>query len=497
MTPILAVPNIKGVIMRILFYGGVNEIGGNKILVDDGGSKIFLDFGLSYSTYKRFYADFLAPRKCCGLNDYLEFGLIPNLPGLYRTDYTEKSGLKKHPLSYDAVFLSHAHFDHSMLITLLHEDLPIFSSLVTKKILCAIETAGQQVSGEFTRFCKAFQIGERLRGEGLRKIPRKQLETERPYQEMNKPVDINDMQITRLTVDHSIPGSSGYIIRTPQGNIAYTGDLRFHGASSRNSEEFIKRACEEPLKILITEGTNIDKPTLMSEKELSKTVSDKISSVKGLVLVNFPIRDFERLNTFYKAAKENGRRLVINLKQALTINYLEGLGLNIPPLKELGIYIPMKGWGLIDVHNASRELIEKDYYSWEKDFLFNENSLTYKDIKSDYSRYVLRCDYFELKNLTDIRPPEGSIYIRSITEPIDEEMELEDERTKNWLRHFNLFPYHQAHCSGHASGEDLKRLIEETDPEVVIPIHTERPHKFREYKSNVWMPTPNAAYSLR
>ena len=30
----------------LTFYGGVNEIGGNKILLEDKGTKIFLDFGM-------------------------------------------------------------------------------------------------------------------------------------------------------------------------------------------------------------------------------------------------------------------------------------------------------------------------------------------------------------------------------------------------------------------------------------------------------------------
>ena len=33
---------------EIIFYGGVDEIGGNKVLVSDGDSKIFLDFGMSF-----------------------------------------------------------------------------------------------------------------------------------------------------------------------------------------------------------------------------------------------------------------------------------------------------------------------------------------------------------------------------------------------------------------------------------------------------------------
>ena len=31
--------------MNLSFYGGVQEIGGNKILLEDDGTKVFLEFG--------------------------------------------------------------------------------------------------------------------------------------------------------------------------------------------------------------------------------------------------------------------------------------------------------------------------------------------------------------------------------------------------------------------------------------------------------------------
>jgi len=31
---------------KMKFYGGVDEVGGNRILVEDGDTRIFLDFGL-------------------------------------------------------------------------------------------------------------------------------------------------------------------------------------------------------------------------------------------------------------------------------------------------------------------------------------------------------------------------------------------------------------------------------------------------------------------
>jgi len=62
--------------------GGVGEIGGNKFLVEDGDTRILLDFGVSYSDRRRFYSEpLLSPRD---ERELLEFGMLPKLLGLYK-----------------------------------------------------------------------------------------------------------------------------------------------------------------------------------------------------------------------------------------------------------------------------------------------------------------------------------------------------------------------------------------------------------------------------
>jgi mRNA degradation ribonuclease J1/J2 len=48
--------------VRLTFYGGVDEIGGNKILLEDSGTKIFLDFGQSFTFGSEFFTSWLQPR---------------------------------------------------------------------------------------------------------------------------------------------------------------------------------------------------------------------------------------------------------------------------------------------------------------------------------------------------------------------------------------------------------------------------------------------------
>jgi len=127
----------------------------------------------------------------------------------------------------------------------------------------------------------------------------------------------------------------------------------------------------------------------------------------------------------------------------------------------------------------------QDYYSWERDFVGASNSITAEEISANPRDYLCRFDPSELKYLLDIEPPEGSIFIKSVTEPVDEEMELDQKRINNWLKYFKLYPYKQLHCSGHASGGDLEQMINQIKPKTVIPIHTEHPEIFNSFNIKV------------
>ena len=48
--------------MQLTFYSGVNEIGGNKILLQDRDTSIFLDFGKSYKQASVYFEEFVNPR---------------------------------------------------------------------------------------------------------------------------------------------------------------------------------------------------------------------------------------------------------------------------------------------------------------------------------------------------------------------------------------------------------------------------------------------------
>jgi ribonuclease J len=228
-------------------------------------------------------------------------------------------------------------------------------------------------------------------------------------------------------------------------------------------------------------------------------VAGVVKKTKNLVIANYPWKDLERLRSFYEVAKMTGRKLALNLKQAYLLKKLEAtadsdLSLND---KHICIYADKKKWGMINRPGCPHNIVEQDYSGWEREFLDYPNRVTCDDIHQHQSDFLVRIDFFDLTDLINIRPSQGSCYIRSVTEPFDEEGEIELWRVENWLKHFGLYPYEQAHASGHAAGPEIRKLIQEISPKTVFPVHTEHPELFSTIKGmRVEMPEVGKRYTF-
>ncbi|MBN2002444.1 MAG: hypothetical protein JXA21_03730 [Anaerolineae bacterium] len=73
--------------VTITCYGSVNEIGGNKILLEYAERRVLFDFGKAFGRYGQYFDGvFAKERDARGLLDPLSLGLIPPLRGLLRDD---------------------------------------------------------------------------------------------------------------------------------------------------------------------------------------------------------------------------------------------------------------------------------------------------------------------------------------------------------------------------------------------------------------------------
>ncbi|MGA9079823.1 MAG: hypothetical protein WB581_06300 [Halobacteriota archaeon] len=55
----------------LTLYGGVSEIGGNKILLEDQATRVFLDFGMSLSLANQFFDEFMPVMKRDNLMNHI------------------------------------------------------------------------------------------------------------------------------------------------------------------------------------------------------------------------------------------------------------------------------------------------------------------------------------------------------------------------------------------------------------------------------------------
>ncbi len=454
-----------------------NEIGGNKILVEHKGTKLLLDFGMSFKQVGKYFSEFLQPRKGESLLDFWEFGLLPKLKGAYRTDYLKHMKLPKEKRKIDAVLLSHAHADHAQYIHFLRFDIPIYSTKASQIILQVLEETGSNSLSDFITACEAFVLYRNKKGE-LSKVTRKQTDFLHKRKFINpepyKKFKIGSLEIELIPVDHSLPGACGFIIYSDEGNLVYTGDIRFHGSNQNLSRKFVQRAKAAKPRWLLSEGTRIGDKKTDSEEGVEKRLTALIKKAKNLVLVEHPIRDLDRVNSIYKAAVNNKREFAVTLKLAYLIEKMD----NLAPftLDDVKILIPKKGWGLAAKEGYEGKIVDQEYAVWERDFLHRKNAITYKELNKNPEKYVVSMGMWEINQLTDLKPKKA-VWIKSSCEPFCEEMELDEERKKNWLEHFKIKGYF-AHASGHASGPEIKAMIKEINPKNLIPIHTEHPEKF-------------------
>jgi len=476
-------------VVHLTFYGGVNESGGNKILLEDGDARVFLDFGMSFGQANNYFSEFLQPRKCNGLGDFFEFGLIPDLKGLYRSDFLKHMGRDAEPLGLDGVLLSHAHADHASYLSHLREDLPIYCSQESYHILKAMNDTGAGSFNDITTLTRCFETYINKKGEFSRKTTatHEDLEVERNYQqfEFGQPFKIKHLTIEPYRVDHSLSGATGYIIHTSAGTVVYTGDFRFHGRREKETRAFMDACRDAEPDVLIIEGTRIDEGSSKTEADVEDEICGLSVAAGGLSVCNWSIRDTDRMLSFLNAAKRMGKKLAISLKQAYLLDQLAECSDTLAPKiddRNIVLYANRKSWGMIGSDTCDLKIRNQDYDTWERPYL--DSAICYKDVKEHQDDYLMFCTNFDLKELIDIKPREGSVFIKSVCEPFDEEMELDWARVQNWLDHFGL-AVQRTHVSGHAAANQLKEFVEQVAPKMVIPIHTENAQVYTQWSKNV------------
>ncbi len=427
-------------------FGGVGEIGGNKFLVEDRGARVLLDFGAGFAEGSEYFDSTISPRGVNGAGDLFEFGLLPEIPGLYSEKSLQNTSMKYVEPEIDAVVLSHYHWDHTGRIGYVDPRIPVHCGETTSLIHDAYSESGTSpLDGHPIR---RFRTGDRF--------------------------TIGSMEFAPVHVDHSIPGAYGFVIHTSEGAIAYTGDFRFHGPAGSMTGDFIEAARVEKPRLLLTEGTRVgggDTKANTSEKAVLDEASRAVRRTKSLVFSTFRGNDVDRINTFHRAAEATGRRLVVSMKIAKLLDKLKAdKNLKVPRIgKDVDVYVRRKRSGNLD---------DSDYFPWERPFL--SAGVSAADVRRKQGEIFLHLEARNFPELIDIKPEKGGTYVHAATEAFNEEGEREEQVIRNWIEYLG-FRYAQLHASGHAPMLEVGVLVRRVEAKKVVPVHTEHPKLFRAF----------------
>lgn len=528
-----------GGMVRITFYGGAGEVGGNKILLDSGKTRLMLDFGSRMGYESDYFAEFLDTRTATSLKDRLLIGALPRINGIYRKDllvpigldgldtakykrqldasspllridgldtYEDAIGRNGQP-GIDAILLSHAHLDHTGDISFLHNSIPLYCSSQTKILIDAIDeiTSFKSEAISSKKNFAALIKSETSPTAGALRSEKKEDEP-RPTRVMEdgETRDIGDFRVRMISVDHSVPGASSFIIESAGMRILYTGDIRFHGNINMTIDGYVD-AVGGGIDVMICEGTRIDSNQKKNEKDVEAKIAEIVARTKGLVLIDFGWKDTTRYETILNVAKETDRIFVMNGRLAYI---LQQLGIYPGGSEPVRVFLKRKGSALYSPADYNKQKHECGLsVNWTKDSVDTthyDNGLTARQIMEAPGKYILMMSFYDMGQIFDFANADGKIpdswFIRAQCEPFCDEMEIDEERMINWLDRFGIgydigerrIPegctnddcekirdrIDRSHVSGHASRPELVELISKVKPKMLIPVHTPNPDKF-------------------
>src|ERR671918_2299895 len=246
---------------RVVFLGGVGEVGRNMACVELGGRILIVDVGLSFPHAEMPGVDLVLP----------DFEYVRE-----RMDDVE------------AVVLTHGHEDHiGSLPYLLREterQLPVYGTSFTLALL--------------ERKLEEHEVRDRAE---LRQVTPGEAATVGPF----------SMRFLRVT--HSIPDGMALVIDTPFGSILHTGDFKIDQTPLDGRPTDLHGLAEEAgrgqgVHLLLSDSTNAEEPGYSaSERTVGPVLHDIVAGAPGLVVAACFSSHIHRAQQIVNAARANER----------------------------------------------------------------------------------------------------------------------------------------------------------------------------------------------
>ncbi len=392
--------------VNLTVHRGSGKIGGCIAEFATSSTRIFIDMG--------------KPLEEGSEADQIE---IPSIPGV-----TEPGQ------PCQGVFFTHYHADHMGFIGHILPDVPLYMGKTCRDI--ALKFHGHMSTAESLK-----------KEHGACVAALERAETFEPLEWL----DVGDMRIKPLSVDHSAFDAYMFLIEAEGRRILFTGDFRSHG---ERGEDLLPTIEEQVGRVdwLISEGTTLSRSATrpMTEKEL-KAEAEKIMKEHKNVFVLCSSTNVERLLEFFWA-NPYGRPVLCDDYQKEILELVRKNHGNQSEFTDLG---------------------ETEVYGFYPFVKINDKLQKWMDDRG-FLMFVRASDGF--KRLMD-KYRDDCIVIYSMWDGY-----LEGEHANPKFKEFlEGFPVIHLHTSGHADPETIRKVCRITDPRMgIIPVHGENPEAFRE-----------------
>lgn len=396
-------PKKKQESLRIACLGGLDEIGRNMTVLEYGQEMLVFDCGLGFPDDDMLGVDLVIP----------DFTYI-------RENRDKLRGL----------FLTHGHEDHIGALPYFLRDfsVPVYGSRLTLGIL-------------------------------QNKLPEHRLETKPDLNciAAGDRVRLGSFEVEAIRVNHSIPDSLAFAVRTPAGTVVLTGDFKIDLTPIDGDVTDLVRFGEigkEGVQVLLCESTNAERAGYTSsERTVGRALDEIFHGCKKRVVIATFSSNVHRVQQIIDTSVRYGRKVAVMGRSMTNI---------LSAARELG-YIRIPEGVLIDVEEM-------------RAYRPNQLTLITTGSQGEPMSALSRMAY---GSHTQVTLGTDDLVVISAN-PIPGNDRAIGRIINELLRNHVSVVYSSVadvHVSGHACQEEIRTLLALIKPKYLIPVHGEYKHR--------------------
>ncbi|MCR5650301.1 MAG: MBL fold metallo-hydrolase [Lachnospiraceae bacterium] len=430
----------------IRIYRGADQIGGIVTEISNGQHRILIDFGA-------------------------------NLPGTDNSKLSDDDLVKKVfdekacVFETDAVLFTHYHGDHTGLKNRIPENVPLYIGKLSKDIMSVIAKRVDYVKEK----------------NGINEEPELPvINRMKPYWKLKSWKDFNGIRVMPLVCDHSAIDAHMFIIELNNKRILYTGDFRDHGIPGEETFEKMIRDIVGKVDILIVEGTMVSREDetaankIRTEEDLEKKAKEIFNVHKeNVVLVSST--NLDSVMGFYHATPGDKAFLCDAYQAEIMRLAVEARHKYYPNRyrykKAIYVLCPDEYEGYIKELKKYNSEETRCNFQMAKPSIYLEKGFVM--LARPNRNPLMKCGHFE-EHMQQMKDP---FITYSMWEGYLEDGKAPDKAIVNFVKNRTDNEHmERLHVSGHAYVETLRKLMDITDPDIIIPMHTENRDAFKKHK---------------